>query len=51
VIHKDKFELKLDEDGYYKEQLWRIIQVFGKYIALGADVLFETNVIIFEKAL
>lgn len=48
---KDKFELKLDEDGYYKEQLWRIMQVFGKYIALGADVPFETDIIVFEKAL
>ena len=48
---KDKFELKLDEDGYYKEQLWKIMQVFGKYIAFGADVPFETDIIVFEKAL
>ena len=48
---KDKFEVKLDEDGYYKEQLWRIMQVFGKHIALGADVPFETDIIVFEKAL
>jgi hypothetical protein len=41
----DEFELKLDEDGYYKDQLWSIMQSFGEHMYLGVCEPFETEII------
>ena len=45
------FILKLDEGGYYKDQLWRIMQVFGEQLFNGAEVPFETEIILINESL
>ena len=39
------FELKLDEEGYYKDQLWSLMSDFGTHIGMGTSSVFETNII------
>lgn len=43
------FNLKLDEDGYYKDQLWCIMQTFGNYVNLSGQPPFETNIILCKE--
>jgi hypothetical protein len=45
------FILKLDKDGYYKDQLWNIMSVFGDYMLMGTDLPFETEIEIVEESL
>lgn len=40
-----EFEIKLDEEGYYKTQLWNLMNVFGEYMTMGFIVPFDTNII------
>lgn len=42
---KFPYKLTLDEDGYFKEQMWSIMNTFGSYIVMGTDNVFETNII------
>jgi hypothetical protein len=39
-------EAKVDEDGYYKDQLHSIINIFGEYIGLGCLCPFDTEIIL-----
>lgn len=41
-----KFELKLDEDGYYTTQLWHLMNIFGEYAGLAAEPPFDINIVI-----
>jgi hypothetical protein len=42
-----EFELKLDEDGYYKTQLWTLMNIFGDAMTMAAnEIPFELNMII-----
>lgn len=44
-----EFELKLNEDGYYKTQLHDLFNTFGNYFYMGAIGLpFETNIILLK---
>lgn len=40
-----EFELRLDEDGYYRTQLWCLMHDFGKHMFIGTDNPFETDMI------
>ncbi len=38
-----------DHEGYYKFQLWELMQIFGKDLWNGCKVPFENNEIVFSK--
>ena len=38
-----KKEVKLDENGYFTQQLWSVMQIFGTYMYNGAPTIFENN--------
>ena len=38
------FELKLDKDGWYRDQMWSLMQTFGKYTGLAMPQPFETQI-------
>ena len=42
------FVLPLDEDGYYKCQLWYLMQKFGNYMKMGADNPFELDMVFID---
>jgi len=42
-------EREVDEDGYCSFQLWSFIEIFGKYIAIGAPIIIEANNIYFDE--
>ena len=42
------FVLPLDEDGYYKCQLWYLMQKFGSHMRMGTDNPFELNMIFID---
>lgn len=39
------FELKIDEEGYYKAQLWTIMKDLGRYCTPGGEPPFENMII------
>jgi hypothetical protein len=39
-------EPKIDEDGYYKDQLHIIFSIFGQYMTLGFLCPFDTEIIL-----
>lgn len=41
-------EPELDVDGYYKTQLWSLMELFGEHICMGCDVPFDTNIILIK---
>ena len=46
LTEKYPFQIKLTGDGYYKNQMWQIMQDFGEYIGMGMDTPFETEIIL-----
>ncbi|MBX4266552.1 hypothetical protein [Clostridium estertheticum] len=40
-----EFKLRLDKDGYYKMQLWDLINTFGDNVDVGLDIPFESKII------
>jgi hypothetical protein len=40
------FDLRLDAEGYYRTQLWCVMQDFGPHIRLGAEAPFETEILL-----
>ena len=43
-----RFELKLDNEGYYKTQMWDLMQTFGPHVHLSCEPPFETEIILTE---
>ena len=41
----DKFKLRVDSEGYYKTQMWSLMEMFGESIGIGFECVFETNII------
>ncbi len=41
--------LGLDKDGYYRDQLWSLIETFGGHIGLGLETPFKGNDMVIEK--
>lgn len=37
-------ELKYDDEGYVKFQMWHLMEIFGKYLFNGCDIPFETTI-------
>lgn len=37
------FELRLDEEGYYKAPLWYLFHIFGYHISMTSESPFEAN--------
>ena len=37
---------KLDDNGYYKCQMWQLMQTFGDHIGLAKHMAFDANIII-----
>jgi hypothetical protein len=44
VPYRQDWRRHLKEDGYYHDQLWSLMQVFGPAIGMGAHVPFETEI-------
>lgn len=45
--HKEwPFELKLTKDGYYRDQLWHIMSIFGNYMDIGRPQPFLASIIV-----
>ena len=42
-------EIKLDENGYAKMQLWEFMQIFGEYMVMGFDNVIESLEIIADE--
>ena len=38
--------MSTDKDGYHHFQLWKLVEIFGKYMWHGGEQLFEDNIII-----
>lgn len=43
---RKEFELRLDDDGYYRTQMWVLMQDFGPHIRLSCEPPFETEIIL-----
>jgi hypothetical protein len=41
-----QLKAKIDEDGYYKDQLHIIFTIFGQYMTLGFLCPFDTDIIL-----
>ena len=41
-----EFKLHLDEDGYYKTQLWMLMSNFGHVMHMGIENPFEMDMIV-----
>ena len=37
-------ELKYDDEGYVKFQMWHLMEIFGKHLGNGLDIPFETTI-------
>lgn len=46
LLDSHPFSVKLDEEGYYRVQLWTLMQDFGPYISLGRIPPFDTDILI-----
>jgi hypothetical protein len=44
----NQFTVRLDGDGYYRTQLWSLMQEFGEHICLSRTP-FETEVILLNE--
>ena len=44
----NQFTIRLDEDGYYRTQLWSLMQEFGEHIHLSRTP-FETEIILLTE--
>jgi len=42
-----KMEVKIDENGYTKFQLWDLMHLFGPHMVLGMDIPFTDTEIVF----
>lgn len=42
------FVLRLDQDGYYKTQLWALCDKFSPFMKLGSESAFKDNEIIIK---
>jgi hypothetical protein len=40
------FKLILDEDGYYRTQLWMLMGKFGHVMGMGYEIPFKLDIII-----
>lgn len=38
------FVVEVDGDGFYHVQLWRLMEIFGPNISLGAEPPFDTEI-------
>ena len=38
------FKLRLDSDGFYKTQMWTLMNTFGHLYSMGSDLPFETEI-------
>lgn len=36
----------VDELGYVKVQMWHLMRIFGEYMSLGAEPVFDMNMIL-----
>ena len=40
------YKKKSDKKGYIQFQTWQFIEIFGKYTTLGAESIYDTNILI-----
>lgn len=50
IFIKPKYP-EIGEDGYFKEQLWHLMQTFGDHVGMGFDQPFSTDILIDDKDL
>lgn len=41
-------EPKIDSEGYSKFQMWEIFRTFGRYISLGQNLPFDSEIILLK---
>lgn len=44
-----KFNLSLDDEGYYTTQLWTLLKDFKGYFEMTAPMVFKDNDLIFKE--
>lgn len=44
------FKLEMDDEGYTKFQIWRLINIFGDYVHEGMEQPFESDMIFLKGA-
>lgn len=44
--YDEPFVLKLDEEGYYRAQLWSLRQTFGPHMTLGSLPPFDLDIVL-----
>lgn len=44
------FKLNLDEEGYYRDQMWSFMNTFGPHTYVAREQLFETQLLIEKNA-
>lgn len=42
------FKLKLDEEGYFKEQIWKLMYLFGEHMNVIYKNVFESDMIFLD---
>lgn len=42
----EDYSPRLDEDGYYQDQLWSLFQTFGKFIGLACPNMFDLDILL-----
>ena len=47
-LRPNQFTVKLDDDGYYRTQLWTLMQELGKYVTM-TKTPFETEIIFLKE--
>ena len=47
-LRPNQFTVKLDDDGYYRTQLWTLMQELGKYVTM-TKTPFETEIILLKE--
>lgn len=40
-----------DEDGYFKDSLWSLMEVFGRHFHMGGKLPFATNIEFYDEDL
>lgn len=44
-----EWDRNIDATGWYHDQLWRIMQIFGPHLSLGSVMPFETQIHLFPE--
>ena len=40
---------KEDDEGYYHDEMWSLMMIFGKHMYMGCKQVFDSNTLIIEE--